>query len=108
MFIVSTTPDEILHILKDKYKINIYLQDKYPHDPGGKDNYQIKEYLEHLYENMNILFKNKYPTDLYIAFKIIKLLIEKGYLNLIHNKNSYEHFNHLSRKRKLDKLYNEM
>ena len=37
LFIVSTTPEEILHMLKDKYKINIYLQDKYPHDPGGRD-----------------------------------------------------------------------
>ena len=37
LFIVSTTPDEILHMLKDKYKINIYLQEKYPHDPGGRD-----------------------------------------------------------------------
>ena len=26
LFIVSTTPEEILHTLKDKYKINIYLQ----------------------------------------------------------------------------------
>ena len=108
LYIVSTTPEEILYMLKDKYKIDIYLQDKYPHDPGGKDNSQIKQYLEHLYENMNILFNNKFPTDLHIAFKIIKLLIEKGNLNLIHNKDSYQHFNHLSRKRKLDKLYNEM
>ena len=106
LFIVSTTPDEILHMLKDKYKINIYLQDKYPHDPGGRDiyHYQIKEYLEHLYENMDIHFNNKFPTE----FHIIKLLIEKGFLNLIHNENTYQHFNHLSRKRKLDKLYNEM
>ena len=52
--IASTTPEEILHMLKDKYKINIYLQDKYPHDPGGKDiyKYQAKEYLQNLYENM--------------------------------------------------------
>ena len=100
MFIVSTTPDEILHMLKDKYKIIIYLQDKYQHDPGGKDNYQIKEYLENLYENMNILFDDNLPTDLHTVFKIIKLLIEKGNLNLIHNKNTYQHFNHLSRKRK--------
>ena len=58
--IVSTAPEEILHMLKDKYNINIYLQDQYPHDPGGRDiyHYQIKEYLEHLYENMNILFNN--------------------------------------------------
>ena len=27
LFIVYTTPDEILRMLKDKYKINIHLQD---------------------------------------------------------------------------------
>ena len=78
LYIVSSTPEEILYMLKDKYKINIYLQDKYQHDPGGKDNYQIKQYLEHLYENMNTLFNNKSLTDLQISFQIIKLLIEKG------------------------------
>ena len=110
LYILSTTPEEILHMLKDKYKINIYLQDKYPHDPGGRDmyKYQVKEYLENLYENMSILFNDNLPIDLYTPFQIIKLLIEKGNLNLIHNKNSYQHFNYLSRKRKLDKLYNEM
>ena len=108
LYIVSTTPEENLYMVKDKCKINIYLQDKYPHDPGGKDNNQIKEYLEHLYENMNILFNSKFPTELHTEFHIIKLLIEKGNLNLIHNKNSYQHFNSMSRKRKLDKLYNEM
>ena len=108
LYIASTTPEEILHMSKDKYKINIYLQHKYQHDPGGKDNYQIKEYLENLYENMNILFNDNLPTDLYISFQIIKLLIEKGNLNLIHNKNLYEHINYFSRKRILDKLYNEM
>ena len=75
LYIVSATPDEILHMLKDKYKNIIYLRDKYPHDPGGRDiyHYQIKEYLEHLYENMNILFDNKYPTDLHTEFQIMKL-----------------------------------
>ena len=78
LYNVSATPEEILHMLKDKYKINIYLQDKYPHDPGGRDiyHYQIQEYLEHLYENMNILFNNKFPMDLHTEFQIIKLLIE--------------------------------
>ena len=44
MYILSTTPDEILPMLKKNYKINIYLQGKYPHDPGGRDiyHYQIK------------------------------------------------------------------
>ena len=50
LYIASTTPQEILNILKDKYKINIYLQSKYPHDPGGRDIWQIQEYLEQLYE----------------------------------------------------------
>ena len=101
LYIVSTTPEEILYMLKDKYKINIYLQDTYPHDPARKDNYQIKEYLEHLYENMNILFNNKLPTELHRSteFHNIKLLIEKGNLNLIQNKNTYQHFNSTSRKR---------
>ena len=108
LYIASTTPEEILHMLKDKYKINIYIQDNYPHDPGRKDKHQIKEYLEHLYGNICILFNDSFPTDLHTAFQIIKLLIEKANLNLIHNKDSYIHFNCLSRKRKLDKLYNEM
>ena len=56
----------------------------------------------------NMLFKDKLPQDLYTTFQIIKLLIEKPNLNLVHNKNSYQHFNYLSRKRKLDKLDNEM
>ena len=85
LYILSTTPEEILHMSKDKYKINIYLQDNYPHDPGGNHNYQIKEYFEHLYENMNILFNNKFLTDFCIVFKIIMLLLERGNVNLIHN-----------------------
>ena len=51
---------------------------------------------------MNILFNDNLPTDLLTAFQIIKLLIEKGNLNLIQNKNSCQDFNYLSRK-KLDK-----
>ena len=97
-------------MLKDKYKINIYLKDKHPHNNGGRDiyKYQVKEHLKNLYENMNILFNNNLHTDLHTTFLIITLLIAKGYLNLIHDKNSYQHFNCLSRKRKLDKLYNDM
>ena len=68
---------------------------------------QLKKYLEELYGNVNILYNDKLPTDLQIAFKIIKLLITKGNLNLIHNQTTYEHLHHLSRKRKLDRLYND-
>ena len=67
-------------MLKDKYKINIYLQGKYPHDPGGRDICQIKEYLEKIHANVNMLFNNKLPTDLYTTFQIIKLSIKKGNL----------------------------
>ena len=88
--------------------LNIYQGSNYPHDPGGTNICKLKEYLEKLYENVNILFQDKLPRDLHIAFKIIKLLIKKGNLNLIHNKHTYVHFNYLSRKRKLDKLYNEV
>ena len=55
-----------------------------------------------------MLFKDKLPTHLHISFEIIKLLIKKGNLNLIHNKNTYEHLHDLSRERKKDKLYNEV
>ena len=85
LYIASNTPGDILHTLQDKYKINIYLQDKYPHDPSGRGICQVKEYLEKLYVNVNMLFNDKLPTDLHIAFKIIKLLIKKGNLNLTHN-----------------------
>ena len=108
LYIASTTPEEVLHTSQDKYKINIYLQHKYLHDPGGRNICQIKEYLGKLYENVNTLFKDKLPQDLYISFEIIKLLIKKGNLSLMHNKNTYQHLHDLSRKRKLDKLYNEV
>ena len=66
LYIVSTTPGEILHMLKDKYKINTYLQDKYPYDPDGRDlcQCQVKQYLEKLYDNVNMLFKNELHMDL--------------------------------------------
>ena len=91
LHIASITTEENLHTLQDKYKINIYLHDKYPHDPGGTNICPIKEYLEKLYDNVKMLFNDKLPQDLYISFNIIKLLIKKGNLNLIHNKNIYVH-----------------
>ena len=70
--------------------------------------YQPRKYLEKLYVNVNTLFKDQLPRDLQSSIKIIKLLITIGNLNLIHNETTYEHLNHLSRKRKLDKLYNQV
>ena len=48
----------------------------------------LKSYMK----NLNMLFNNKLPTDLYTTFQIIKLLIGKRNLNLIHNKNTYQHY----------------
>ena len=64
--------------------------------------------MEKLHINDNMLFEHKLPQDLHTAFQIMRLLIEKGNLNLIHDKNSYQNFNCLSRTRKSDKLYKEM
>ena len=69
---------------------------------------QLRKYLKNLYVNVNILFNEKLPTNLQISLEIMKALITKGNLNLIHNETAYEHLNHLSRKRKLTKLCNEM
>ena len=66
------------------------------------------KYMEKLYINDNMLVKDKLHQDLSTALQIIKLMIEKWNLNLIDNKYSYQLFNCISRKRKLDKLYNEM
>ena len=63
--------------------------------------------MEKLYISDNMLFKDKLPQGLYTAFQI-KLLIEKGNPNLIYKKNPHQHFNCMSGKRKLDKLYSEM
>ena len=56
--IVSTTPDKILHMLQDKYKININLESNFPHDQSGRDICQLKKYLEKLYANFKILLKD--------------------------------------------------
>ena len=38
-------------------------------------------------KNLSMLFNNNLPTYVYTTFQIIKLLIRKRNLNLIHNKN---------------------
>ena len=100
LYIALTTLEEIIHSTKDKYTIKInphvYQGSNFPYDPGGTLICKRK-YMEKLYINDNMLFKDKPPQDLYTAFQTIKLLIEKGNLNLIHNKNSHQHFNCLSR-----------
>ena len=55
-------------MLQDKYKINIYVQGEYPHDPGGRNICQLKEYLEKLCVNVNMFFKDQLPRYLHIEF----------------------------------------
>ena len=50
---------------------------------------------------MNILFNNKFPTELHTEFHIIKLLIEKGNLNLIHNEEYISAFQFYVKKKKI-------
>ena len=64
LYIVSQTPEETLNMLQDKNKININLADKYPHGPGGTMICPLKKCPGELYVNVNILFKDKIPTDI--------------------------------------------
>ena len=105
LYVASITPEEILHSLQDKYKINIYLHTRSIFIYSYKINIHMilvkqifvkSRNILKSYENVNMLFNDKLPTDLHISFKIIKLLIKKGNLNLIHNKKTYVHFNHVS------------
>ena len=84
LYIVSTTPEEIFYELQSKYEINIYLQDKYPHDPGGKNNYQIKEYLEHLYKKYEYSFFNKFRTELHTEFHNMNMLFNNKFETELH------------------------
>ena len=99
LYIASPTPEDILNILQDKYRINInpdfYLVGNYPHDPGGTMFRQLRKYLQEVYVNVTILFNDKLLKDLQIYLKMMKLLIIKGNINLIHDETIYEHLNHL-------------
>ena len=97
LYIASPTPKDILNILQNKYKLNInpdyYLGSKSPHDPGGKMICQVRKYLEKLYVNVTIVFKDKLPKDQKDSLKIMKILITKGNLNLIPKETTKEHLN---------------
>ena len=68
-----------------------------------------REYIEKLYVKVYILFNTTNYLKIYtLDFKNIMLSIKKGNLDLIHNKNSYQQLHDSSRKRKVDKLYNEV
>ena len=53
---------------------------------------KLRNILKSYMKNVNMLFNSKLPTDLYTTFQIIKLLIKKGNLNLVHNKITYQHY----------------
>ena len=67
------TPEEILHMLKDKYNINIYLQINIQMILVEKIIIKSRNILKIYMKNMNILFNDNLPTDLHTAFQIIKL-----------------------------------
>ena len=70
--IALTTLEEIIPIVKDKYKIKInshvYQGSNFPYDPGGTL-ICSKKYMVKLYINHNMLFKDKLPQDQYTAFQ---------------------------------------
>ena len=89
-------------MLKDKYKINIYLQGKYIHMILVEEIFvKSRNIWNSCMKNVNMLSNNKLPTDLYTTFQIIKLSIKKRNLNLIHNKNTYQH-PYIQERRKID------
>ena len=89
LYIASPMPEDILNILQNKYKINInqdiYLGSEYPINPGGTMICQLRQYLEKLYTNVTVLFNDKLPKDLKFSLKIMRILITKDNLTLIHN-----------------------
>ena len=89
LYIASPMPEDILNILQNKYKINInqdiYLGSEYPVDPGGKMICQLRQYLEKLYINVTVLFNDKLSKDQKFPLKIMRILITKDNLTLIHN-----------------------
>ena len=65
LYIASIAPEDILHPLQDKYKMTIYLQDKYPHDPGGTNICQSRNILKS-YMKMLICFSMTNFQQIYV------------------------------------------
>ena len=92
LYIASTTPEEILNMLKTNTR-SIFISKVNIHMILVEEIFvKLRNILKSHMKNLNMLFNNKLPTDLYTTFQIIKLLIKKGNLNLIHNKNTYQHY----------------
>ena len=81
LYIASPTPEVILNILQDKYKLDInpdfYLGAKYPIDPGGAMICQLRKYLKRLHVNIAILFKENLPKDLTFLEKMLKRTLSR-------------------------------
>ena len=100
----SPTPEAILNILQNKYKLNInqdfYLGAKYQIDPGGIMICELMKYLEKLYVNVTILINDNPPKHLKFSLKVMEIVITKGNLTFMPKETTDKHLNDLSRKRK--------
>ena len=100
----SPTPEAILNILQNNYKLNInqdfYLGAKYQIDPGGIMICELMKYLEKLYVNVTILINDNPPKHLKFSLKVTEIVITKGNLTLMPKETTDKHLNDLSRKRK--------
>ena len=104
LYIVSTTPEEILHMLQDKYEINIKFKINIHMILVEKIFVNvISSNVWKSYMSMLICFSITNFLQIYIMFHSkLSVIDKKGNFNLIHNQNTYEHFNYSSRKGKLE------
>ena len=67
LYIASSTSEDIINMLKTKYKLNIdadcHLGAQDPNDPGGTMICQLKKYLEELHAKSTILFQRQQFTS---------------------------------------------
>ena len=81
LYIASSTFQEIIHIVKDKYNIKINLDDyqgsNFPFDPGTTL-ICLRKYMKKLHINDNMLFKHKLPQDLHTEFQNYQVIDQEN------------------------------
>ena len=104
LYIVSFTPEEILHMLQDKYEINTKFKINIHMILVEKIFVNvISSNVWKSYMSMLICFSITNFLQIYIMFHSkLSVIDKKANFNLIHSQNTYEHFNYSSRKGKLE------